>query len=412
MRRFLVLHSSLQNHSFVKREYDGLLNILASDFDAQFDFLDSLESLPSLSKYEDFIISTGGVENIFLDLLKRNLVGTNVTLIADGRFNSLAASMEILTYLNNNNIKAFIAYGSNEEISARLKDLTHVDFVNEQCGSAALSLSGDKIAVFGEPSDWLIASNVDRDFLKQKFNIDFVDIPLDTLFRRFSLIDDNMVEFLTTDFQAVTSRGETTERDLLDSLKIYLAINQICQENNCTCATVRCFSIIEKLKATGCLALALLNDEGIDAACEGDLQSLLSMILVRRVTGMPSFMANPSAMSKDNHTTTFAHCTVPTTMCRRYGFRSHFESQCGLAVAGEFSPSEVYTIFKWGGEKLDRFFVEEAVSVVAPSNENLCRSQLTLNFYNPEYMLNNPIGNHHIIVKGAFADKLRTVLKR
>ena len=412
MRRFLVLHSSLQNHSFVKREYDGLLNILASDFDAQFDFLDNLESLPSSSKYEDFIISTGGVENIFLDLLKRNLVGTNVTLIADGRFNSLAASMEILTYLNNNNIKAFIAYGSNEEISARLKDLTHIDFVNEQCGSAALSLSGDKIAVFGEPSDWLIASNVDRNFLKQKFNIDFVDIPLETLFRRFSLIDDNMVEFLTTDFQAVTSRGETTERDLLDSLKIYLAINQICQENNCTCATVRCFSIIEKLKATGCLALALLNDEGIDAACEGDLQSLLSMILVRRVTGMPSFMANPSAMSKDNHTTTFAHCTVPTTMCRRYGFRSHFESQCGLAVAGEFSPSEVFTIFKWGGEKLDRFFVEEAVSVVAPSNENLCRSQLTLNFYNPEYMLNNPIGNHHIIVKGAFADKLRTALKR
>ena len=412
MRRFLVLRSSLQNHSFVKREYDGLLNILASDFDAQFDFLDNLESLPSSSKYEDFIISTGGVENIFLDLLKRNLVGTNVTLIADGRFNSLAASMEILTYLNNNNIKAFIAYGSNEEISARLKEHPHVDFVNEQCGSAALSLSGDKIAVFGEPSDWLIASNVDRDFLKQKFNIDFVDIPLDTLFRRFSLIDDNMVEFLATDFQAVTSRGETTERDLLDSLKIYLAINQICQENNCTCATVRCFSIIEKLKATGCLALALLNDEGIDAACEGDLQSLLSMILVRRVTGMPSFMANPSAMSKENHTTTFAHCTVPTTMCRRYGFRSHFESQCGLAVAGEFSPSEVYTIFKWGGEKLDRFFVEEAVSVVAPSNENLCRSQLTLNFYNPEYMLNNPIGNHHIILKGAFADKLRTALKR
>lgn len=412
MRRFLVLRSSLQNHSFVKREYDGLLNILASDFDAQFDFLDNLESLPSSSKYEDFIISTGGVENIFLDLLKRNLVGTNVTLIADGRFNSLAASMEILTYLNNNNIKAFIAYGSNEEISARLKEHPHVDFVNEQCGSAALSLSGDKIAVFGEPSDWLIASNVDRDFLKQKFNIDFVDIPLETLFRRFSLIDDNMVEFLATDFQAVTSRGETTERDLLDSLKIYLAINQICQENNCTCATVRCFSIIEKLKATGCLALALLNDEGIDAACEGDLQSLLSMILVRRVTGMPSFMANPSAMSKDNHTTTFAHCTVPTTMCRRYGFRSHFESQCGLAVAGEFSPSEVYTIFKWGGEKLDRFFVEEAVSVVAPSNENLCRSQLTLNFYNPEYMLNNPIGNHHIILKGAFADKLRTALKR
>ena len=412
MRRFLVLHSSLQNHSFVKREYDGLLNILASDFDAQFDFLDNLESLPSSSKYEDFIISTGGVENIFLDLLKRNLVGTNVTLIADGRFNSLAASMEILTYLNNNNIKAFIAYGSNEEISARLKEHPHVDFVNEQCGSAALSLSGDKIAVFGEPSDWLIASNVDRDFLKQKFNIDFVDIPLETLFRRFSLIDDNIVGFLATDFQAFTSRGETTERDLLDSLKIYLAINQICQENNCTCATVRCFSIIEKLKATGCLALALLNDEGIDAACEGDLQSLLSMILVRRVTGMPSFMANPSAMSKDNHTTTFAHCTVPTTMCRRYGFRSHFESQCGLAVAGEFSPSEVYTIFKWGGEKLDRFFVEEAVSVVAPSNENLCRSQLTLNFYNPEYMLNNPIGNHHIILKGAFADKLRTALKR
>ncbi|MGN0032368.1 MAG: hypothetical protein ACI358_01095 [Candidatus Limimorpha sp.] len=412
MRRFLVLHSSFQDEMFVKREYEGLFNVLDTNLHAQIDFLDNAGALSDSVRYEDFIVATGGVENLFLQLLKENKVGENITLIADGRFNSLAASMEILTYLNNNGLKGYIAFGSDDVLLSQLQNGRDDDFVNQRCSPSALSLSGDRIAVFGVPSDWLIASNVDRVFVKERFDIGFVDISLDSLYERVSLIDDNMVDFLVSDFQGVVSKGETNRRDLVESLKIYLAISQICQEHNCTCATVQCFSIIEKLKATGCLALALLNDEGIDAACEGDLQTLLSMILVRRLTGMPSFMANPSMMSKENGTTTFAHCTVPTTMCKKYGFRSHFESQCGVAVAGEFYPSQVYTVFKWGGEKLDRFFVEEAESVDMPFNENLCRSQLTLKLYKPEYLLQNPIGNHHVIVKGAFADRLRNALTR
>ena len=37
--------------------------------------------------------------------------------------------------------------------------------------------------------------------------------------------------------------------------------------------TVRCFDLLGRIGTTGCLALAILNAEGIPAACEGDREN-------------------------------------------------------------------------------------------------------------------------------------------
>ena len=63
------------------------------------------------------------------------------------------------------------------------------------------------------------------------------------------------------------------------------------------------FDIVKTCGTTSCLALALLNDEGIVAGCEGDMQTLLSMFLAS--TAMPHGVLS---------TTTRRHCAAtPTT---------------------------------------------------------------------------------------------------
>ena len=57
--------------------------------------------------------------------------------------------------------------------------------------------------------------------------------------------------------------------------------------------------MIEKLGTTGCLALALLNDEGIPAGCEGDLQSIFTLLIAKTLTGQAGFMANPAFINDD-----------------------------------------------------------------------------------------------------------------
>lgn len=419
MSEMLILRSSFQTDEYVKKEYAELLRLLTEKCDASFRVIGEEMPLPQMGKYDTFLIATGGVEGLFVKLIENEMVGENVTLIADGRNNSLAASMEILTYLNEKGGNGRIIHGTNEEIVADLIGLQQIKSdcvaVSKNNGENIKSngfIEFNRVAIFGEPSDWLIASGVDREFVKEKFNIDFVNISLERLVARVQLIDDEMVELLAKDYEdSGISFGEANHQDLLNSLKLYLAISQICHEENCTCLTIRCFDIVKQLKATSCLALAMLNDEGIDASCEGDLQSLLTMILARKIAWQPAFMANPSGMSKENGTTTFAHCTIPMSMCKKYGFRSHFESGLGIAIAGEMPVNQKYTIFKWGGRRLERFFVEEVEAVEKPYSEHLCRTQITFKFYKPEYMLNCPIGNHHIIIKGAVAGKIRQAMK-
>ena len=419
MNEVLILRSSFQTDEYLKNEYSELLSLLVENCDASLRIVGEEMPLPQIEKHDTFLIATGGVEGLFVKLIENEMVGENVTLIADGRNNSLAASMEILTYLNEKGGNGRIIHGTNEEIVADLIGLQQIKSdcvaVSKNNGENIKSngfIEFNRVAIFGEPSDWLIASGVDREFVKEKFNIDFVNISLERLIARVQLIDDEMVELLAKDYEdSGISFGEANHQDLLNSLKLYLAISQICHEENCTCLTIRCFDIVKQLKATSCLALAMLNDEGIDASCEGDLQSLLTMILARKIAWQPAFMANPSGMSKENGTTTFAHCTIPMSMCKKYGFRSHFESGLGIAIAGKMPVNQKYTIFKWGGRRLDRFFVEEVEAVEKPYSEHLCRTQITFKFYRPEYMLNCPIGNHHIIIKGVVAAKIRQAMK-
>ena len=290
--KILVLRSSFQSDDFVRAEYVDLLELLKNKCNAEITILGdenvetfqetSLQS--SLFHNVDFVmVATGGVENLFKSIWSTDLLKTT-TLIADGRNNSLAASLEILTYLTENGREGRIIHGTNEEIIN--------DIANSQL------FSGTRIGVFGNPSDWLIASGVDYDYLREHFGIETVFIDLKRL---------------------INEIGASAKTDILGADKTYSAIKKICQEERLDAMTIRCFDIVKACNTTSCLALAKLNDEGIVAGCEGDMQTLMTMLLAKKLLNEPAFMANPSILTDE--TSMFAHCTVPLSMCYKTTMR-------------------------------------------------------------------------------------------
>ena len=173
--------------------------------------------------------------------------------------------------------------------------------------------------------------------------------------------------------------------------------------------TIRCFDIVKACGTTSCLALALLNDEGIVAGCEGDTQTLMSMFLAKRLCGEAAFMANPSHLT--DTTSMLAHCTIPLTMCDETVVRSHFESGIGVAIQGQL-PLTDYTLFKWGGPQLDCYFITEAQAIETPYSNHFCRTQITLNVNLKPYLLQHSIGNHHVIIRGRHADKIQRFMQK
>ena len=404
--KITILRSSFQTDEFVRKEYADLIQRLENECNAEINIIGdefvethgraSLQSLP-----DAFMIATGGVENLFKRIWSAIDVETmcgpsrqkNVMMIADGRNNSLAAALEILTYLGNIGVEGKILHGTNDEI---------ISAVMETHGRASLR---GRIGLFGQPSDWLIASGVDRDYLRQHYGIETVDIDLRRLIDGIkSASQTEAVEVA----QALEKRSKTvkepTDSDMLEAAKAYLAIKRICQEECLDAMTIRCFDIVKACGTTSCLALALLNDEGIVAGCEGDMQTLMSMYLAKRICGETAFMANPSQLT--DKTSMLAHCTIPLGMCDEIRLRSHFESGIGAAVQGVL-PLMDYTLFKWGGEKLDRYFVTEAKAVETPYSDHFCRTQITLNVNLKPYLLQHSIGNHHVIIRGRHAEEIR-----
>ena len=195
-------------------------------------------------------------------------------------------------------------------------------------------------------------------------------------------------------------------------MRLYRSVKGIVDKYRLDAFTLNCFDLIPTTRTTGCVALALLNQEGIPAGCEGDEQTLLTMLAVQATTGEMTFMANPSKiLDNATHEMVFAHCTIAPAMTDRYIVRDHYESLSGVAVEGIFDPMDV-TVVKCGGREMGRYFISKARLLECTSNPNMCRTQLHLRLDQPlDYFLERSIGNHHVIVRGDHKQRLETALR-
>ena len=372
------------------------------------DFLNSLDVTYEFkgSDYADYgthpldliYVRTGGTEGIFKRLLPELQIksGRPFYLLTSGKSNSLAASMEILSYLRQNDFKGEIIHGKPDYISRRIRLLAKV-------GEALTSLNGCRLGIIGKPSDWLISSDADKEAVKQRLGISLIDIPMQ------ELLDIMTVTPLRESSEQ--SSSETISKALPVANQIYDALKTIVEKYQLQGFTIRCFDLLTAVHNTGCLALAKFNAEGIVAGCEGDVPAMLSMMIARSLLGISGFQANPSSINPETGEMLFAHCTIPFNMVEHYEFDTHFESGIGVGIRGYMKEGPV-TIFKVSGD-LSRYFIEEGELMRSQSEPDLCRTQQVIRLSHPDmtsYFLTAPIGNHHIILPGHHKELLEGVL--
>lgn len=337
-------------------------------------------------------ISSGGSEGLFLkefDKLKEPYY-----FLTSGNNNSLAASLEILTYLNLNNKKGEIIHGNMTYISQRIKAL-------EKLNKNKKAISNSKLGVIGKPSDWLISSIPNYKDVKNKFGIDLVDISLDEVKNEF---DKFSFDNLKIDLK------EFDKEELNKAKRIYQAFSNICNKNKLDGFSVRCFDLLQPLKSTGCLGLALLNDKNIISSCEGDIMAMISMLVAKKISGNDVFQANPSRIDVENKKIVFAHCTIPLNMVKDYKFDTHFESRTGVAIKGYLYEDDV-TVLRLSSN-LNDYFLEEGKIIRNLDDPNLCRTQIEVLFNSDiSSILTKPCGNHHIIFYGKHKKEIEDYLK-
>ena len=368
-----TLNSPLHESNVFSKENEDFIKEIEKELG------DKIE-LSSLDDYDCDIklifIASGGSEGLFLDNIKS--LKEPFYFLTKGTNNSLAASLEIMTYLNIHNLKGEVLHGSISYIVKRIKNINdnikkEKEYVN--------------LGVIGKPSDWLISSIPDYEEIKRTFGIKLVDISLDEVISIYNGLDNKELVIDSRSF----SHNEVKKADLF-----YIALKEVVNKYHLAGFTIRCFDLLDRIKTTGCHALARFNSDGIIGTCEGDIMALVSMYLVRKVFGKSSFQANPSVIDIDKKEIVFAHCTVPYDMCECFKYDTHFESKIGVAIRGKLLEKKV-GVFRISSN-LKEFFFDEGTIVENLEEDNLCRTQIRVRFdHSINQILTNPCGNHHII---------------
>jgi len=328
------------------------------------------------------LLLTGGTEEAALEVAEAS--AKPVVLLSHGRHNSLPAALETAARLQQlgRNV-ALVHLGS--DWGVRLPALA-------RAVALARNLRGKRLGVLGDPSPWLVASPPHTELLAQKLGMEL---------RFYSL-----AEFLPrVPAQAKTvaegpAQGVGDEERVMGA-RVQAALEEFVRDQGLSGVTVACFGLLGH-GMTACWALARLADCGTPAGCEGDVPALLALILAQELTGGPGFLANPADVDLKRERIVLAHCTVPLTLTQGHTLRTHFESGIGLAVAGDVRPGP-YTLVRLGGERLERgFFVEGTVLPERLGREDLCRTQVVFKMPKGaiEKMLENPLGNHHVLIPG------------
>jgi L-fucose isomerase-like protein len=265
-----------------------------------------------------------------------------------------------------------------------------------QVAGAWHSLRGMRAGLIGSVSEWLVASNVPVGRLLEKFGLTLEEIPWNTL-----------PDYSEQEPDAVLLRrvGNLNTAGLVDASRVLTLLRQVVAMKSLSAIAVECFSLVQQRKVTACLALAQLNNEGLVAACEGDLASMAGMMLVKALTCSVPWMANTTRITEK--TLILSHCTAAFDLVTDIRLATHYETDCSLAVKGTIAASEV-TVFRLS-ESLDRAFIGEGRIVRHPDLANACRTQVEVEL--PMHALNllrtQPLGNHLLMSPGKHAELFR-----
>jgi len=132
---------------------------------------------------------------------------------------------------------------------------------------------------------------------------------------------------------------EPKPEEIRNSAAMYLGMASLVEKHKAQAIAVDCLELFYKQKmfAYPCLGFFQLNNDGLVGACEADLTSASTMLLLRYLTGRASYISDPVIDTAKNQII-YAHCVAPSKVygpngpeCA-YEIRDHSEDRKGAAI--------------------------------------------------------------------------------
>ena len=167
-------------------------------------------------------------------------------------------------------------------------------------------LKGRRIGLVGHRPPGYYTSNFYEVGLYSQLGVLVHHISLEEVFRRASAVKMDNTSVLTGDivgYDKVDTTGASK------SIRAYLALKEIIQAHSLDAVAVECWpDFMVSYGGAACFSLGQLNDEGIVASCEADVNGAVAMLLGQYWSGEPTFLADLIIGDEEKNELVFWHC--------------------------------------------------------------------------------------------------------
>jgi len=189
---------------------------------------------------------------------------------------------------------------------------------------------------------------------------------------------------------------EPTREDVVKAARASLALDQLVAENR---VDGLCVGTCMRWLPRGfpCLGFSRLNDRGIPAACDGDMDCMLTMLIFQNALGQAGFLGNAACVDTAKNAFHLSHCSAPLRMegpaspKAPYLLRRHAEVRGGAVPEVHYRIGQKVTFTKLIHLNTLLVFTGKIIEVpeVPAGTERGCRTELVAEVDDADKLLAN-----------------------
>ena len=276
---------------------------------------------------------------------------------------------------------------------------------------AYMAMQGANLLLIGDTEPWVISSGDRAGYSRFGVNIRQVSqAEVAEVYRSLSPKDaEKYCAYFKSDAKAII---EPTDTDIIDAGRMAAALESIIEKYNADGIALACFNLLSE-GTTACLGVSYINDcTRYIAACEGDLDSAVTMLAMHRITKSKLWMANPGL--HPDKTVNFSHCTAPLNLIGQgkcpYTLRNHHESGIGASLQVDYPVGQTVTACRIS-ERTGEITIQNG-QIVPGTYECACRTQVHVRFDDFDHYLNTALGCHQVFAFEDIAGPMQILAKQ
>jgi L-fucose isomerase-like protein len=245
------------------------------------------------------LIVTWSFDHYSFLIQQQNQVPMAVRSIPGIRTGSIVGCQQLGCMLTDVEVEHKLFYGALKSL-----DATRETAIYAKACAVKRGLQGARFAVLGPRTPGMTPVAIDELEIMRLFGATLTHVGVNEFDAMVADTDIVEAEAHWREIAASATEVSCSDEDAIASLRNYLAMKQMVREWDLKGIAVGTYP---RCQGTACLPIALLNDEGIAAGCEGDVNSTIAMYILSLLTDDPVHFGEILAVDESENTIITSH---------------------------------------------------------------------------------------------------------